>query len=75
MTQTNCEVITLDSLDVLHYIRKTEDKLAHLHKAIDELSLKPDLVESVTILQEVAREYKIRMENAKDILMDCTIED
>ncbi|MGO0059873.1 hypothetical protein ACTID9_07655 [Brevibacillus fluminis] len=75
MTQTSGEVIYLDTLDVVAYIRETEEKLEHIHRAIDELSLKPDMVESVSALQVVAKEYKLRMEKAKDILSEHIIED
>lgn len=75
ITQTNGEVISLDTMDLVTYIRETEEKLEHIHRAIDELSLKHEMVESVTVLQVVAKEYKIRMEKAKDILSEFTIED
>ena len=59
----------MDSLDVVHYIRRTENKLTHIHKTMDELSLKPECKEMVTTLQVVAAEYKQKMENAKELLL------
>ncbi|MGE5704195.1 MAG: hypothetical protein ACM32O_16850 [Clostridia bacterium] len=60
----------MDSLDVVEYIRLTEKKLDHIHKTMDELSLRPDCVEMVSALQDVAVDYKVKMEHAKELLRE-----
>ncbi len=62
----------MDAMDVVTYIRRNEDKLEHLHKAIDELSLNPEHVESVTVLQEIATEYKLKIDEARDRIEEAS---
>lgn len=66
----------MNGMEWLDFIRRTEDKMFHLHRAIDGICNEPDYQESVTALTEVVRDYQHLVEKAKDDLrsIDMNIE-
>lgn len=58
----------MNGMDWVEFIRKTEDKMFHLHRAIDGICNEPDYKESVSALTEVVRDYQVLVEKAKDEL-------
>ncbi|MGZ0049538.1 hypothetical protein [Brevibacillus gelatini] len=58
----------MNGMDWVEFIRKTEDKMYHLHRAIDGICNEPDYKESVSALTEVVRDYKALVEKAKEEL-------
>lgn len=58
----------MNGMDWVEFIRKTEDKMYHLHRAIDGIINEPDYKESVSALTEVVRDYQVLVEKAKDEL-------
>ena len=55
----------MNGMDWVEFIRKTEDKMYHLHRAIDGICNDPDYKESITTLTEVVRDYQVLVERAK----------
>lgn len=58
----------MNGMDWVEFIRKTEDKMFHLHRAIDGICNESEYKESVTALTEVVRDYQVLVEKAKDEL-------
>ena len=58
----------------MDFIRRTEDKMFHLHRVTDSIRNKPEYQESVTVLNEVLRDYQTLVEKAKDELRDVSME-
>jgi hypothetical protein len=58
----------MNGMDWVEFIRKTEDKMFHLHRAIDGICNEPEYKESVSALTEVVRDYQVLVEKAKDEL-------
>jgi hypothetical protein len=58
----------MNGMDWVEFIRKTEDKMFHLHRAIDGICNEPDYKESVSALTEVVRDYQVLVEKAKSEL-------
>jgi len=58
----------MNGMDWVEFIRKTEDKMFHLHRAIDGICNESEYKESVAALTEVVRDYQVLVEKAKDEL-------
>lgn len=58
----------MNGMEWAEFIRRTENKMYHLHRAIDGISTEPDYQESVTALTEVVRDYQTLVEKAKEEL-------
>ncbi|WP_103110431.1 hypothetical protein [Brevibacillus reuszeri] len=63
----------MNGMDWVEFIRKTEDKMYHLHRAIDGICNEPDYKESVSALTEVIRDYQLLVEKAKNELRDVDV--
>ena len=64
----------MNGMEWMDFIRRTEDKMHHLHRAIDEICNKPEYQESVTALTEILKDYQTLMEKAKDELREVPME-
>lgn len=58
----------MNGMDWVEFIRRTEDKMFHIHRAIDGLCNELEYKESVSALTEVLRDYQLLIERAKDEL-------
>jgi hypothetical protein len=58
----------MNGMEWTDFIHRTEDKMFHLHRAIDGICNEPDYQESVSALTEVIRDYQKLVEKAKDEL-------
>ncbi|QRG65128.1 hypothetical protein [Brevibacillus choshinensis] len=58
----------MNGMDWVEFIRKTEDKMFHLHRAIDGIVNESEYKESVAALTEVVRDYQVLVDKAKDEL-------
>jgi hypothetical protein len=58
----------VNGLQLLDLLRETENKMMHLHKAIDRVSNEPDFRESVSVLTEVIRDYQLQLDKMKRAL-------
>ena len=58
----------MNGLQLLDKIKETENKMLHLHKAIDKVSDEPDFKESVTVLNVVVKDYQQQLEKMKQML-------
>jgi hypothetical protein len=58
----------VNGLQLLDLLRETENKMMHLHKAIDRVSNEPDFRESVSVLTEVIRDYQMQLDKMKRAL-------
>jgi len=63
----------MNGMDWVEFLRQTEDKMAHLHKAMDEISLKPEYQETVSAMTEILRDYQLLLEKAKAELNESEI--
>jgi hypothetical protein len=63
----------VNGMDWVEFLRQTEDKMAHLHKAMDEISLKPEYAETVSAMTEVLRDYQLLLEKARQELNESEI--
>lgn len=63
----------MDGMNWVQFMRVTENKMAHLHKAMDVISLRPDYVESVSALTAVLRDYQMLLEKAKFELHEADV--
>ncbi|QQE76413.1 hypothetical protein KDJ56_11330 [Brevibacillus composti] len=63
----------LNGLQILDLLRETENKMLHLHKAIDRVSNEPDFRESVSVLTEVVRDYQMQLDKMKHALRNVEI--
>lgn len=55
-------------MQLVDFMRETENKMLHLHKAIDKVSTEPDFRESVSVLTEVIKDYQMQLEKVKTAL-------
>lgn len=58
----------MNGLQLLDKIKETENKMLHLHKAIDKVSDEPDFTESVSVLNVVVKDYHQQLEKMKQAL-------
>ncbi|WNC12246.1 hypothetical protein [Brevibacillus brevis] len=58
----------MNGMDWVEFIRKTENKMFHIHRAIDGICNEPEYKESVAALTEVVRDYQVLVEKAKNEL-------
>jgi hypothetical protein len=58
----------VNGMQLVDILRETENKLLHLHKAIDRVSNDPDFKESVSVLTEVIKDYQTQMDKVKSAL-------
>jgi hypothetical protein len=58
----------VNGLQLLDILRETENKMLHLHRAIDRVSSEPDFKESVSVLTEVVRDYQMQLDKVKGAL-------
>lgn len=63
----------VNGLQLLDLLRETENKMMHLHKAIDRVSNEPDFRESVSVLTEVIRDYQTQLDKMKRALGNIEI--
>lgn len=52
----------VNGLQLLDLLRETENKMLHLHRAIDRITNEPDFKESVSVLTEVVRDYQLQLD-------------
>lgn len=58
----------MNGLQLLDRLRETENKMMHLHRAIDKVSNEPDFKESVSVLTVVVRDYQQQLDKMKEAL-------
>ncbi|CAJ1002732.1 MULTISPECIES: hypothetical protein [Bacillales] len=58
----------VNGLQLLDLLRETENKMLHLHRAIDRITNEPDFKESVSVLTEVVRDYQLQLDKMKQAL-------
>ncbi|MFS0555657.1 hypothetical protein [Brevibacillus sp. 179-C9.3 HS] len=58
----------VNGLQLLDLLRETENKMLHLHRAIDRVSSEPDFKESVSVLTVVVRDYQLQLDKMKQAL-------
>ncbi|MGZ0053309.1 hypothetical protein [Brevibacillus gelatini] len=58
----------VNGLQLLDLLRETENKMLHLHRAIDRVSSEPDFKESVSVLTTVVRDYQLQLDKMKQAL-------
>nr|WP_194247203.1 hypothetical protein [Brevibacillus borstelensis] len=54
-------------------LRETENKMLHLHRAIDRVSSEPDFKETVSVLTVVVRDYQMQLDKMKHALRNIEI--
>jgi uncharacterized membrane protein YfbV (UPF0208 family) len=65
--------VKVNGLQLVDFLRETENKMLHLHKAIDRVSNEPDFKESVSVLNEVIKDYQVQIDKVKQALGNVTI--
>ena len=60
-------------MQLVDFLRETENKMLHLHKAIDRVSTEPDFKESVGVLSEVIKDYQQQIDKVKTTLSNMQI--
>ncbi|CAM5791289.1 MULTISPECIES: hypothetical protein [Brevibacillus] len=63
----------LNGLQLLDMLRETENKMLHLHRAIDRVSSEPDFKETVSVLTVVVRDYQMQLDKMKHALRNIEI--
>jgi len=63
----------VNGLQLVDLLRETENKMLHLHKAIDKVSTEPEFKESVSVLTEVVRDYQQQMDKVKSALSNIQV--
>lgn len=58
----------VNGLQLLDLLRETENKMLHLHRAIDKVSSEPDFKETVSVLTVVVRDYQLQLDKMKQAL-------
>ncbi|MDR7313858.1 hypothetical protein J2X83_000092 [Brevibacillus nitrificans] len=58
----------MNGLQLLDLLRETENKMLHLHRAIDKVSSEPDFKETVSVLTVVVRDYQLQLDKMKQAL-------
>lgn len=55
-------------MQLVDILRETENKMYHLHKAIDKVSGEPDFKESIAVLTEIIQDYQGQIDKVKSTL-------
>lgn len=63
----------VNGLQLLDLLRETENKMLHLHRAIDRVSSEPDFKETVSVLTVVVRDYQMQLDKMKHALRNIEI--
>ncbi len=63
----------MNGLQLLDMLRETENKMLHLHRAIDRVSSEPDFKETVSVLTVVVRDYQMQLDKMKHALRNIEI--
>lgn len=63
----------VNGLQLLDLLRETENKMLHLHRAIDKVSSEPDFKETVSALTVVVRDYQLQLDKMKQALGNLEI--
>ncbi|MDF2681048.1 MAG: hypothetical protein K0R47_2238 [Brevibacillus sp.] len=63
----------VNGLQLLDLLRETENKMLHLHRAIDKVSSEPDFKETVSVLTVVVRDYQLQLDKMKKALGNLEI--
>ncbi|USG63407.1 hypothetical protein NDK47_14590 [Brevibacillus ruminantium] len=63
----------LNGMQLLDLMRETENKMLHLHKAIDRVSTEPEFKESVSVLTEVVQDYQGQLDKMKHALRNVEV--
>ncbi|KQL49398.1 hypothetical protein [Brevibacillus choshinensis] len=63
----------VNGLQLLDLLRETENKMLHLHRAIDKVSSEPDFKETVSVLTVVVRDYQLQLDKMKQALGNLEI--
>lgn|GEM_PF-569736 len=63
----------MNGLQLVEFLRETENKMTHLHKAIDRMSSEPDYEESISVLNEIIKDYQGQIDKAKEALSNVQI--
>ncbi|WP_232698310.1 hypothetical protein [Brevibacillus daliensis] len=58
----------LNGMELVDFLRETENKMIHIHRAIDHISNDSSLKESVTILTAVVKDYQAQIDKVKSTL-------
>jgi hypothetical protein len=64
----------MNGMQLVEFLRTTEDKIMHIHRAIDHISSNDELKESVAVLTEVIKDYQIQTEKVKSKLQSIEID-
>ncbi|MGO0061658.1 hypothetical protein ACTID9_16820 [Brevibacillus fluminis] len=65
----------MNGMQLVEFLRTTEDKIMHIHRAIDHISSNDELKESVAVLTEVIKDYQIQTEKVKGKLQSIEVGD
>lgn len=65
----------MNGMQLVEFLRTTEDKIMHIHRAIDHISSNDELKESVAVLTEVIKDYQIQTEKVKGKLQSIEVND
>ncbi|WNC17359.1 hypothetical protein [Brevibacillus brevis] len=63
----------VNGLQLLDLLRETENKMLHLHRAIDRVTSEPDFKETVSVLTVVVRDYQMQLDKMKQALGNLEI--
>lgn len=63
----------MNGMQLVDILRETENKMRHLHKAIDRVSTEPDFKESVGVLTEIIQDYQEQVDKVKSALGNVEI--
>ncbi|ATO48208.1 hypothetical protein P4V86_10245 [Brevibacillus laterosporus] len=58
----------MNGMELVEFLRETENKMMHIHRAIDHISNEPTLKESVAVLTEVITDYQSQTDKVKSTL-------
>ncbi|WP_139489297.1 hypothetical protein [Brevibacillus dissolubilis] len=64
----------MNGMQLVDMLRITEDKMQHLHKAIDHISNDQNMHESVSALTEVVKDYQVQTEKLKQMLTQMELD-
>lgn len=60
-------------MQLVDFLRETENKMRHLHKTIDRVSTEPEFKESISVLSEVIKDYQQQMDKVKSTLSNLQV--
>ncbi|QDX95254.1 hypothetical protein EEL30_24905 [Brevibacillus laterosporus] len=63
----------MNGMQLVEFLRETENKMIHIHRAIDHISNEPTLKESVAVLTEVITDYQSQTDKVKSTLRHMEI--